>query len=142
MLYYRTTPHSVTHVSPSVSFNGRKLICARDKIHPKYCSDSRNNVSLRQIAQYNVGDEVLALNVPNGPKWYNATVLEKLGINVYNVYVDELEIVWKRHKSQLLFISASRNRDISNKSNDIINEADTPTSRSLRIRKPPDRLNY
>lgn len=58
----------------------------------------------KQIEQFAVGDAVLALNVREGPKWYQATITQKLGINVYEVRVHELDLLWKRHKTQLISV--------------------------------------
>ena len=49
-----------------------------------------------------MGDLVLALNLREGPKWYQATVVQKLGINVYSVNIHCLDVTWKRYYHQLL----------------------------------------
>ena len=103
LLYYRSTPQNTTNVAPSVLLNGRKLINAKDRIHPKYCNDSEKD-ECKLVTQFNKGDKVLALNLREGPKWYSALVIDKLAINVYNVYVEELDVVWKRHKNQLALV--------------------------------------
>ena len=63
--------------------------------------------SLRVYRSLRLGIEVLALNLREGPKWYHATVVQKLGINVYNVHIHALDVVWKRHIHQLLRTQAS-----------------------------------
>ena len=151
LLYYRSTPQNTTNVAPSVLLNGRKLLTAKDKLHPKYCCDSLES-DCKSIKQFNKGDHVLALNVHRGPKWYPAIIVDKLGINVYNVYVEELDIIWKRHKNQLSFVSCHYNNSNSNSVNnshstDITDHfADTDDSlnpsRSTRNRRPPDRYGF
>ena len=71
LLYYRTTPHSVTQVAPSVYLNGRKYITLKDRIHPNYFSESSKGGSkdTKSIKYFNNGDRVLALNMRSGPKW-------------------------------------------------------------------------
>ena len=100
LLYYRCVPHSTTQVAPSIALNGRRLVTARDRISPIY-SNNRPSVNIKQMRQYEIGDSVLALNVRNGPKWYQTRFVQKLGINVYDVPVPELDVIWKRHCNQL-----------------------------------------
>ena len=102
LMYYRTVPHSTTLVAPSVALNNRKYITLKDRINPRYSAGTSHNVNSKQIPQMEIGDEVLALNLRDGPKWYHATVVEKLGINVYNVHIHELDVIWKRHLHQLI----------------------------------------
>ena len=45
---------------------------------------------------------MLALNLREGEKWLQGTIVQKLGINVYGIHVDSLNIVWKRHANQML----------------------------------------
>ena len=103
LLCYRSTPQNTTNVAPSVLLNGRKLINAKDRIYPKYCNDSEKD-ECKLVTQFSKGDKVLALNLREGPKWYSALVIHKLAINVYNVYVEELDVIWKRHKNQLALV--------------------------------------
>ena len=135
--------------------NGRKLISAKDKIHPKYSSDLSNYSDTKQIVQFNIGDQVLALNVQRGPKWYSAIVVEQLAVNVYNVYVEELDIIWKRHKNQLAFVSSKKMSINANPptSNDKFSSASLPSdssddinipasARVCRTRQPPVRFGF
>jgi hypothetical protein len=46
----------------------------------------------------------MALNLSEGPKWYKGTIVQKLGINVFNVHIDQLDVVWRRHSNQLLHV--------------------------------------
>ena len=102
LLYYRATPLNAYKVSPSFLLNNMNLVIAIDKIHPIFSYDVKQPEQ-KEIQQFKV-DHVLALNLHRGPKWYNAVVSEKLAINVY---YEDLDITWKRHKNQLLFVSHS-----------------------------------
>lgn len=141
LLQYRSVPHSITLIAPSVSLNKRKLITLKDKINPHFhseCADKEITVH-----QFDLGASVLALNLREGPKWYDATVTEKLGINVYHVYVHQLKSTWKRHANQLLSVPSSlRTNDVSK----YIPFEDATTSNTSipipRKRQPPDRLMY
>ena len=44
-----------------------------------------------------------------GGKWLKASVVEKVGINIYHVYVEQLDVVWKRHANQLILIPSADN---------------------------------
>ena len=54
------------------------------------------------IKSFNVGDHVLALSCRPGKKWYKGLITEKLGINIYNVFISELDETIRRHANQLL----------------------------------------
>ena len=100
LLYYRSTPHSITKLAPSVYLNNRKLLTLKDQISP-------NNVVFpkkggKVIKSFNVGDHVLALSCRPGKKWYKGLITEKLGINIYNVFINELDETFRRHANQLL----------------------------------------
>ena len=84
--------HSVTQISPCVMLNKQKYFTINDKVNPIY-SNPLSNVKLKVIPQYQVGDLILALNLREGPKWYHASVVQKLGINIYSVLVKEMDIV-------------------------------------------------
>lgn len=100
LLYYRNVPHSVTQISPSVALNGRNLITVNDRLNPFFVPSIKKKV--KGVVGFNVGDSVLALNLAGGPKWYQATILDKVGDNIYNVHIHQLDVTWKRHKHQLL----------------------------------------
>ena len=102
LLYYRSVPHSVTNVSPSVALNNRKFITVKDRVHPYYCQKNRSKTSHKKLPNHEVGDKVLALNLRDGPKWLHGSIVEKLGVNVFNVLIHDYNIVWKRHSNQLL----------------------------------------
>ena len=116
LLYYRSTPQSVTKSPPFVLLNNRKYVTVRDRLNPLFSSNSSSNKNhlnssnknnlAKNIKQIEVGSHVLALNPGVGPKWRKGIIVGQLGINVYNVYVKEIGVVWKRHLSQLSVIPA------------------------------------
>lgn len=143
LFYYRVTPHNVTHIAPSVALNNRKLVSALDRINPSYCCREDKMSEAKKIVQYEIGDKVLALNMSGGPKWYVATVIEKLGINVYNVHVHDLDIVWKRHKNQLMLTGADESTDSTETlvdNNVPCNPVPNIVSYPNRVRRQPVRL--
>ena len=111
LLQYRTTPHSITEIPPSISLNNRKYITIKDRVNPKYC---QSDVSLKKLNQFQIGDSVLALNLRDGPKWLNATVVEVLGVNTYNVLIHKHNINWKRHQNQLLPVKDHKVESLDN----------------------------
>ena len=120
LLYYRTVPHSVTNIPPCVALNNRKFVTLKDRVNPKYCS-LNSSTKYKNIPNFNVGDEVLAINFRNGPKWYKATIMQKLAANVFNVHIHDLNVVWKRHSNQLLnSISCNENNRSFNHFEDIV----------------------
>ena len=85
-------------MTPAMYLNGRNCTKIRERINPCHVPSVKN----KSIHTFSIGDNVLALNMRSGPKWYNATVTEVLGTNVYNAFVHELEATWKRYVQQLL----------------------------------------
>ena len=81
LFYYRTVPHSVTQIPPCVLLNSRKYITAKDRLNPRVY-DFSDASATRAISKYNVGDKVLALNLREGPRWLEATIVLVEGINV------------------------------------------------------------
>lgn len=131
LFYYRCVPHNVTQIAPSVALNGRRLISLKDRINPMYSSNKSDN---KQMRQFEIGDDVLALNLRNGPKWYKAVIIQKLGTNVYEVSVPELDIIWKRHWNQLSYIPDATDVP-TGQSDDQAGIHDVPR-RGDRMRKP------
>lgn len=129
LFHYRTVPHSVTNIPPSVSLNNRKFVSVKDRINPKYVAN-KPSCETKQIYQFEVGDKVLALNLRDGPKWFHGTVVQKLGVNVYNVHVHQLDVVWKRHCNQLLLsnVVAEEKKSMNNDSSRLstFNEVPSP----------------
>ena len=108
LLYYRSTPHSVTKISPAVCLNNRKLVTLKERINPNFVASQKKED--KKIKCFDIGDSVLVLNVRPGPKWYRGVIMEKLGENIYEVYIQELDRLWRRHTNQLL----KNNSDMKN----------------------------
>ena len=136
LFHYRSTPHNTTLIAPSVVLNNRKFVTVKDRLNPHYSYNNNSNVKFKQIPDLLIGDNVLALNVREGPKWLKAIVTEKVAINIYNVHVVDLNIVWKRHITQLLKVPSISYVDpvIIESNKDNLN-----IRRSSRISRPPVR---
>lgn len=156
LFFYRTVPHSVTQVAPSVALNGRKFISVKDKVNPQYCPVSKSGQKSKLLKQFAPGDSVLALNLRAGPKWYAGTIMQRLGVNVYNVLIKDLNVIWKRHLNQLLISHSDVDcgvpvADTQNNSRDSgatetlpTEAADVPATlrRSSRVRNPKIIYSY
>lgn len=137
LLYHRSVPNSQSQIAPSIMLNNRKYVNARDKVHPKFSYVSTDNVSSKKIVHFEVGEKVLALNMSRGPKWLKSTVLERLGSNVYNVFVSDLDLVWKRHVTQLSRIITRPSATVK----PIVSILPQPEiTRTCRTRRPPLRF--
>ncbi|XP_068240182.1 uncharacterized protein [Palaemon carinicauda] len=117
--------------SPSMSLNNRKFVSVKDRINPKYTAN-KPSCEFKQIAKFEVGDKVLALNLRDGPKWFQGEIVQKLGVNVYNVHVQELDVIWKRHCNQLLSIIGSEPKNsISNESSCVSSYSELPSQQQV-----------
>ena len=85
------------------------MVTLRDRINPNFVSS--NQTEGKKIRCFEVGDNVLVLNVRPGPKWYRGIVVEKLGINIYDVYINDLDMMWRRHTNQLKHYKCNNNDD-------------------------------
>lgn len=138
LLQYRSTPHSVTKIAPSVGLNSRKLITLKDKINPLFNSTCDKQY---KVPHFQLNSAVLAspggVSMPN--KWVKGIIIDKIATNMYEVRLDESGVVWRRHVNQLLPIPNDHSSDhmkISGESNDAM------VRRSNRSAKSPDRLTY
>ena len=120
LLHYRNTPHSVTGVAPAVSLNGRVYVTEKERINPRYAPEKLHKKPV-DITVFQVGDHVHALNLRQGPKWLAGFVKEKIGINMYKIYITRLDVVWTRHVEQLL-PGNTQPRDDENKGNIYLEE--------------------
>lgn len=134
LFHYRCVPHNVTQMAPSIALNGRRLVTVKDRINPMY-SNSKPVCDVKQMKRFMIGDDVLALNVRNGPKWYKARIVQQLGVNVYEVYVLDLDVLWKRHWNQLSYIPAVSETPQS-QSETAVEQAPSVPCRGTRIRRP------
>ena len=146
LFHYRCVPHSVTQISPCVALNNRRFVARKDRINPNYYPKYESEDKYKLVWQFEVGNKVLALNVREGKKWYPATVVEKIGINVYNVHVYEFDVIWKRHLNQLLAIPDTSDVVLREPENGLANQTDhtsePPTRRSVRARNPISRYGW
>ena len=98
-------------------------------------SEIKSNDKSKLIKQLELGDAVLAFNYGNGPKWRRGIIVVKIGINVYNVFVKEVGLVWKRHLSQVLSIPPNykntNQSELSNSDDDDLNFRTVPTSENV-----------
>ena len=74
----------------------------------------------------------------NGLKWYQAKIVQKLGINVYDVHVPELDVIWKRHCNQLSYIPNIVDAPAPQGLSDLIVEQQPPSlpRQGNRVRRP------
>ena len=113
LLFYRNMPHSITKIPPAVALNNRKLVSLKERINPNFVPNIKKDES--KVRSFNVGDNVLVLNSRPGPKWYHGMITKVVGINVYEIYVNEMSQTWMRHSNQLLACSDDSNdQDIVN----------------------------
>ena len=108
LLRYRNTPSSTTGVTPAELFMKRPLKTRLDLLRPQL----RSKVEGKQADQkqyhdihsrdrsFDIGENVLARNLRDGPKWLSGTIVEKTGPVSYKVQVRDQ--VWRRHTDQLL----------------------------------------
>ena len=71
------------------------------------------------------------MNFRSGPKWYSGVITEKLGSNLYNVFVKDLNVTWRRHTNQMLSsVSNSNNSTVSDENYNTTDFITVPTSNS------------
>ena len=68
----------------------------------------------------------MALNLRDGDKWLRGTVIQQLAINVYNVHIHDIGVVWKRHANQLLLNRIPPSKTEFNLDKDNISDIRTP----------------
>ena len=100
LLYYRNTPHSITGIAPAVALNNRNYVTVRERVNPMYNPSIKDKDKI--VPLFNIRDNVLALNLRSGPRWYDATITHKIGENIYSVLIHDLDVIWRRHVHQLL----------------------------------------
>ena len=104
LLSYRTTPHSLTKVTPSELFLGRKVRTRLDVCRPSLGESvmKRSMPEEKKTRLHEVGDIVMVRDYrknPKKPSWIRGVVLKKLGPVTYTVQVDSMQ--WKRHIDQI-----------------------------------------
>ena len=91
-------------MTPAMYLNGRNYTTVRKRINPCHVPPVKN----KSIHTFSIDDNVLALNLLPGPKWYKVTVTEVLCTNVYNVFIHKLEATWIHHVQQFIIALFSR----------------------------------
>ena len=138
LLSYRSTPHATTNRTPSSLFLKRELRTRMDLLRP----DSTVRVGERQLSQkcdhdrlakereYSVGDNVMARNYGNGPKWMSSVVIEWKGPLSYTVQL-ESGLLWRRHIDQLQDgIDVSSESDVEALTGGLCSQASTEEPRT------------
>ena len=108
LLSYRTTPHSTTNVTPAELFMNRMLRMRLDLIHPNVESSVSTAQGMQKVnhdkkakeTKYVIGQNVMAKNFRNGPKWLPGVIVEQLGTLTFLVQLDN-DMFWKHHVDQL-----------------------------------------
>ena len=145
LLSYRSTPHATTNRTPSSSFLKRELRTRLDLLRP----DSTVRVGERQLSQkcdhdrcakereYSVGDNVMARNYGNGPKWMSSVVIERKGPFSYTVQL-ESGLLWWRHIAQLRDnINVSPQSDVETSTGELSSQASTEELRTKMHQRLP-----
>lgn len=102
---YRNTAHCSTGITPAMLMFGRKLRSRLDVILPcktEKISDDSDKVKLNPSRNFQVG-EVIWCKCFSGRKaqWELGKIIRKLGIRVFDVYIEKYNIVCKRHLDQI-----------------------------------------
>ena len=176
LLSYRTTPHSTTNVTPAELFINRNIRTRLDLIQPNIESTVTKAQGMQKAqhdtkakeTRYMIGENVMAKNYRNGPKWVPGVIVEQLGTLTFLVQLDN-GMFWKRHVDQLrgrdqssnnnaqpeaeaAYASTDSNDENTNESSEISNGAvtdteatrnetvPTTTSNSVPARRYPDRV--
>ena len=125
--------------------NNRKLVTLKDKVHPNYVSFPKKEGKV--VKSFNVGGNILALSYRPGQKWYTGVVRNIISINIFDVYIHDLNTVWRRHSNQLRlsvdpaeFAQNKDNHDVCDDfeipfctNNDLIPECEPPVNNSPEV---------
>lgn len=143
---YRSAPHLTTGVTPAKLMLGRNLKIPFDLLRPvndkiKMHVEKRQNSQVKHFKGNRelsplVGDSVLVRDFrkPNSRIFIKGIVRNILGQCMYNVYIPELQCVWKRHSNQV--VKRTEPKGIPTADQEISYE------RPKRNVRPPDRLVY
>ena len=108
LFQYRSTPNTMTGVSPAKLFLNRELHTRLDLLHPslairvgqKQEQQKKYHDTGTKVRQFKLDTPMLAENFRSGQKWLPGKILKCLGPLTYRVKVGQF--VWKRHMDQLL----------------------------------------
>ena len=101
---YRTTPHSVSGLTPAELLMKRKLRTRLDMLRPNPGGRRKSLVvqSSSKLREFQVGDEVMAKNFgKTGGKWWLGSIAKRMGATNYVVRLDSGQLV-HRHVDQIL----------------------------------------
>ncbi|XP_026991216.2 uncharacterized protein K02A2.6 [Tachysurus fulvidraco] len=110
LLFYRSTPHTTTKVSPAHLLFNRELRTSFELIKPATLKETVQRQQEHQVQRRNLrakdrlfatGSSVLARNYGSGPKWVPVTVEAQTGPVSYKVKTAD-NLSWRRHTDQLL----------------------------------------
>ena len=164
LFHNRTTPHSTTGLTPAEMLMGRHLRTNLDLIKPNLAAHIRTNQVRQKFShdqhsharEFQEGQLVLVRKSTQTSPWIAGTIYASKGPLSYEVVLDDNRIV-RRHIDQIRLRSVTLSEDLSSAIDDIdlpvpsngptVNQ-DTeidlpisiPLSRSLRVRKCPDRF--
>ena len=104
---HRTTPHSLTGVSPSELLMGRRLKTHLDLLHPDLTETVRSKqhdnvkVTSKCVRSFSLQEPVFVRNYAKGPKWM-AGVVESVSGPVSYVVKLLNGLLWQRHLDQIM----------------------------------------
>ena len=86
----------------------------RSKVEGKQADQKQRHDLHSTDREFDIGENVLARNLREGPKWLPGTIIEKTGPVSYRVQVRDQ--VWRRHTDQLLSSQLSPTDDTAGES--------------------------
>ena len=146
LLAYRSTPSTVTGVSPAKLLFGREISTRLDVIKPRLSVSNVPPWAARNTERYPVrclkeGDVVKVRNYTDKRKWRSGVVRRVIGSKLYEIEVDGK--LWIRHIDQLLKTKCDRIETEDDWQDTIENNESRDQSTSprypRRIRKPIER---
>ena len=102
LLSYRSTPHTLTQVSPAELFLGRRVRTRFDIMRPNLGNaiQKKSTPERSTVRLFQEGDKVWVKDYRKSTEnWVDAIVVNQLGPVTYQVKVDDL--IWKRHVDQI-----------------------------------------
>ena len=148
---YRSTPHTVTNISPSEMLNHRRLRTTLDLLQPCQSDSSilracqrANHVTHTKTQQFQVGDSVWVQTFCPGPRWVPVTINSKMASVMYYADIEGKGVMWRHHVYQLRTRITSLPMKMNSANSEYLKELPTPTTsenvslplhQSIRIRK-------
>ena len=103
-MQYRTTPHSITGVTPAELMFNRQLRTKLDLLYPTISGRPvRTKDVLREDRIFDDGDYVFVRNFSksNNVKWLPGKILQRRGEVMYKVLLEDSNIEVRRHVNQI-----------------------------------------